>query len=301
MTLQISRRQFLSRGAVVAAATVLLPELAFPFPLGLPPGIQLYTVNADIAKDAPAALAQIAAIGYKEVEPAGFGSLKTAAAFRKALDDNGLHCPSAHLNFDVRDLGKSFDDAHALGCTYATSSLPRRMLQSDAAQPARMSPMSEDDVKRLAEVLNKVGASARATGLTYASHNHGFEFEPMGNATAYDYLLQHTDPALVMFEIDCGWTNIAGKDPIDFLRRYPGRFKMIHMSDYLPLTPQWEKSTIPPGAELGSGFIPYRNIIAHIRNQGIEHVFVEQAGPFPRVSQMQAAKIDYAYLKTFTQ
>lgn len=109
-------------------ATSTVPRWARAYPLGLPPGIQLYSVRSDIERDAPSALKQIAAIGYKEVEPAGFGSLKTASEFRKALDDNGLKCPSAHLPFDLHNLEKTFDDANALGCTYATCSVPGMMI-----------------------------------------------------------------------------------------------------------------------------------------------------------------------------
>lgn len=74
----ISRRQFLQNAAVTAAA-LAMPRSGFSYPLGLPPGIQLYSVNSFIEKDARAELRQLADIGYKEVEPVGFGSLKTAA------------------------------------------------------------------------------------------------------------------------------------------------------------------------------------------------------------------------------
>src|SRR5580704_14189074 len=162
----ISRRGFLNRTAGLTAA--LAAGAAFPRwtsadPLGLPIGIQLYTVGADLRTDAPATVKQIAAIGYKEVETAGFGSLKTAAEFRKLLDDNGLKCPSAHLQFDLTNLQKTFDDANALGCKYATASVPRQMIlpppdMSLSAVEQRtqmianiMAPMSEDDSKRLAD------------------------------------------------------------------------------------------------------------------------------------------------------
>src|SRR6516225_6610654 len=129
-----TRRQFLKRTGMVAAAagTASLTRLAMADPLGLPIGIQLYVVAPDMQKDAAAAVKQIASIGYKEVETAGFGSLKTAKELRKALDDNGLKCPSAHLSFDLNNLQKTFDDANALGCTYATSSVPRTILTASA-------------------------------------------------------------------------------------------------------------------------------------------------------------------------
>lgn len=317
----VSRRQFLSHaGSLVAGAlaTSAVPHRAWAYPLGLPPGIELYTVRSDIAQDAPSALKKIAAIGYKEVEPAGFGSLKTAAEFRKALDDNGLKCPSAHLEFDLDHLQKTFDDANALGCTYATCSVPGMMImpappasgdQSLASRQAAserhlqqiLAPLTPDEFKKLAEVLNTVGAAAKKAGLTYASHNHTMEFAPMDGKPGYDYLLQHTDPALVKFELDCGWATVAGYKPSDFLNKYPGRVKMLHMSDYLA-----PRSGVPvspltsAGTELGKGIVDYKPIFAAARGYGIEHIFVEQFGPYSRMSQMEAAKFDYNFLRSFT-
>jgi sugar phosphate isomerase/epimerase len=311
----ISRRRFLAQTGSLAAgamATLAVPRRAWAYPLGLPPGIELYSVRFYLEQDAPSALKQIAAIGYKEVEPAGFGSLKTAPEFRKALDDNGLKCPSAHLEFDFGNLQKTFDDANALGCTYATCSVPGTMIMpaqppasGEAASQRRLqqilAPLTPDQFKKLAEVLNTVGAAAKRAGLTYASHNHTMEFAPMDGKPGYDYLLQHTDPALVKFELDCGWTTVAGYKPSDFLNKYPGRFKMLHMSDYLaprsgrPVTP-----LTSAGTELGTGIVDYKPIFAAARGNGIEHVFVEQFGPYSRMSQMEAAKTDYVFLRSFT-
>jgi sugar phosphate isomerase/epimerase len=311
-----SRRQFLVRTGGLAAAWVTssVPYRAWSYPLGLPPGIELYSVRSDIGQDAPSALKQIAAIGYKEVEPAGFGSLKTASEFRKALDDNGLKCPSAHLQFDLANLQKTFDDANALGCTYATCSVPGTMIiavpppgsgdQSPASQEAGLqrvlAPLTPDEFKRLADVLNTVGAAAKKAGLTYASHNHTMEFAPMDGKPGYNYLLEHTDPALVKFELDCGWTTVAGYKPADFLKKYPDRIKMLHMSDYLapkrgtPVSP-----LTSAGTELGKGIVDYKPIFAAASGHGIEHVFVEQFGPYSRMSQMEAAKVDYDFLRSF--
>src|ERR1700684_2088964 len=168
---RVSRRQFLARtGSLAAGAltTAAVPHWAWAYPLGLPPGIELYTVRDDLGKDAPSALKKIAAIGYKEVEPAGFGSLKTASEFRKALDDSGLKCPSAHLLFDLHNLQKTFDDANALGCTYATCSVPGMMIittasgdQSQQYLQRILAPLTPDQFKKLGDVLNTVGSAAK--------------------------------------------------------------------------------------------------------------------------------------------
>ena len=327
----VSRRSFIVRsglatGAIAAAG---FPSLAWADPLGLPIGIQLYTVGADLRKDAAATVKQIAEIGYKEVETAGFGSLKTAAEFRKLLDDNGLKCPSAHLQFNLADLQKTFDDANALGCKYATSSVPRSMIlpprpapsAAPAAPPAggaaaapgapnaamrsamsaMMAPMTPDDFKKLSEALNKVGAAAKAAGLTYASHNHTMEFAMVDGKPGYDYMIEHTDPELVKFEIDCGWMTVAGYNPVDYVNRYPGRIKMLHIKDFLPF--QKGPDAVPGkvnGSEIGKGVVDYKAIFKGMAGKGIEHIFVEQEGPYSRVPAMEAAKIDYQYLHSLS-
>jgi sugar phosphate isomerase/epimerase len=306
-----TRRQFLKRTGLVAAAasTASLTRFAKADPLGLPIGIQLYVVAPDMQKDAAAAVKQIAAIGYKEVETAGFGSLKTAKELRKALDDNGLKCPSAHLSFDLNNLQKTFDDANALGCTYATSSVPRQILTSAAARGSMtpeqtaearkkmLSGMEADETKRLADAMNTVGAAAKKAGLTFAAHNHTMEFAMVDGKPAYDYLMTHTDPALVKFEIDCGWITVAGYKPADYIAKYPGRVKMLHIKDFLPFD---KTKTLTPGmvdgAEIGKGVVNYKEIFAQVKGKGIEHVFVEQEGPYSRMPPMDAAKMDYNYL-----
>jgi sugar phosphate isomerase/epimerase len=310
----ISRRKFLARTggfAAAVAATTALPRWAMADPLGLPIGIQLYTVGADVRTDAPAAVKQIAAIGYKEVETAGFGSLKTATEFRKLLDDNGLKCPSAHLSFDLKDLQKTFDDANALGCKYATASVARMMImpkmtlgenmtreQMRAAAGKMMAPMDADDLKKLADAMNTVGAAAKKSGLLFASHNHTEQFAPIDGKTGFDYLMTHTDPSSVKFEIDCGWMTVAGFKPGDFVAAYPGRVRMLHIKDFLAFEKgaQAAGENSPKGSEIGKGVVNYKEIFASVKGKGIEHIFVEQEGPYARMPAMEAAKVDYAYL-----
>jgi hypothetical protein len=55
----------------------------------------------------------------------------------------------------------------------------------------------------------------------------------------------------------------------------------------------------PQGTDLGTGFVKYEPIFAAGKAAGIEHIFVEQEAPFP-VSQMESAKVDYAYLEKFS-
>jgi sugar phosphate isomerase/epimerase len=292
-----SRRQFLigSGLGVAALAASGLPDFAQAAPLGKRPGIQLYTINEAMRADAAGALKKLRQIGYLEVESAGFGGL-SAAQLRGLMDDAGVACPSAHLQFDLDNLDRAFADAHALGAKYAVSSISRSLaLGPNAPKDMLGTGMSLDEARRTAEIANRIGAGAHRAGLQFTYHNHNFEFADQGGgAIGYDLLLKETDPELVKFEIDCGWMIFAGHDPIDYINKYPQRFPMIHVKDFLPRGNEGQMR----GAELGHGTVDYKPIFAAAAKAGLQHYFVEQEGPFARMSPVEAARVDFDYLRT---
>jgi sugar phosphate isomerase/epimerase len=297
----LSRRRFLVRSGGLGAAALApgwLARKANSNPLGRPIGIQLYAVNSGIKDDPAGTLKAIKDIGFGEVETAGFGKL-SAKEFRKLLDDNGLACPSAHLQFDMANLGRTFEDAHALGAHYATSGNLRPSLRPPLVNAARA--MTLDEAKRSAETANKIGEKAKQSGLQYCYHNHDGELvDQGGGATGYDLMLRETDPELVKFQIDCGWMVLGGRNPIDYFKKYPNRFPMIHVKDFLPPRPagtdDGKTEEEHPGAELGHGIIDYKPIFAVAEKAGLQHYFAEQEGPFVRMTQLEAARQAYAYL-----
>ena len=224
----LARREFLKAGAVAGAGLVLTqssPKVLKAEAAGRALGIQLYTVAAALATDAQGTLNALAKIGYREAETAGFANL-SATDFRKALDDAGLKCPSAHLGFSSADPEPLFADAHAVGAHYVVSSVLIAKAPTPNAHSTKedvqnfvraLSDVSLDDFKRTAELANKIGAKAKQAGLQYAYHNHNFEFKDQGGGqTGYDLLLSETDPDLVKFELDCGWMVAAGHNPVDY-------------------------------------------------------------------------------------
>jgi sugar phosphate isomerase/epimerase len=283
--MKISRRRFFPlAGGVLAAAAFsrrMLGAQAFPV------GIQLYTVNAELAKDPAGTLKKIAQMGYTEVETAGFGTL-SAAQFRDLVRDAGLRTPSAHLEFGPEDTGKLLHDAKTLGVEYAVSSA----LLPDGPQGVQnflkiVDHLSADDFRNIAAKANEIGKKAKAAGLQYAYHNHNFEFRDLGGGqTGYDILLQGTDPSLVKFEADCGWMKVAGKDPIDYLTRHHTTIGAF-MS---------QASDLPMPTELGRGSIDLKPIVEAGIKAGVKHIFVEQEPPFKQVPAMEAAAIDCRFL-----
>ena len=239
-------------------------------------GVQLYSVRDMMKADLPGTLAQVAGIGYKEVEFAGYFG-RTPAQIRELLKRNKLSSPSSHLPFESLQSGwqKQLDDAKAVGHEWVTIAwIPeekRRTL---------------DDWKSHAAAFNRAGEQAKAAGLRFAYHNHDFEIRPVEGTRPLDLLLSSTDPKLVDFELDLYWVVFGGGSPLDFFNRYPKRFKMVHVKD----------SAGPPDnkmVDVGQGKIDFRSIFAQSEKAGIKHYFVEHDQPADPIATLRNS---YNYL-----
>jgi sugar phosphate isomerase/epimerase len=288
----MTRRQFLTRSALFGTAAWLAGsapgKLLAGSSQGKPLGIQLYMVLKAYQDDPLATLKTLKTIGYGEIEAIVTSTAKT---LRDQLHEAGLACPSLH--FDSLGVEPGIEAAHVLGAQYLVSSmLPSFMqkMEGKSEQPT----YSRDEAKRTAAFANHVGEKAKKAGLQYAYHNHHREFTGVGQGqTFYDVLLKETDPNLVKFELDCGWVHIGGKNPVDIFNANHGRIPLMHAKDFLPSPGAGEY----PGAELGRGTIDYKPILIAANRAGLKHCFVEQEGPYSRMSQLDAARVDYGYLQ----
>ena len=163
----------------------------------------------------------------------------------------------------------------------------------DAGSRAARERMTLDDWRWNAEQFNRIGERVSAAGMRFAYHNHTPEFRSENGVVFYDELLKMTDPAKVTMELDCGWAVVAGKDPADYLTRYPTRFAMLHVKDF-KMTAEVTPAAPPPSTELGRGTIDYRPIFEAAKKAGIKHAFVEQE-QFD-MAPMEALRIDAEYM-----
>jgi sugar phosphate isomerase/epimerase len=296
-----SRRLFLQQSAAVGLASLFPFRSAFA-ETSLPIGVQLYTVQDALKKDAPATLHALAKIGYREVESFPLQDI-TAAQMRTMLDDAGLKCPSAHLFFGMSENAQLFEQANTLGAHYAVSSvlLPNTIQGADIPKMMDMiKAFTLDDFKKIAAKANEIGAQAQKAGLQYAYHNHNFEFRDYGGHTGYEILLNETDPKLVKFELDCGWMVTSGHNPIDYFTKYPGRYPLMHAKDFPATTPVTTTLGVDPKhrpTEIGRGHIDFKPIIAAAEKSGLQHIFVEQDPPIEGMTSLEAVGVSYEALR----
>jgi sugar phosphate isomerase/epimerase len=278
-----SRRTFLKATAAVAAVASASAVRLAAKPLGMPIGLQLYSVRELLTKDFGGALAKVRGAGYTEVEAAGYYD-RTAAEFRRAMDQAGLRCVSTHHPLSVLKprLGELIEYGHELGLGYIICSSSMRR------DPTLKGPLTLDDWRWAAEEFNRIGEKVKADGMTFGVHNHIPEFGAEGGVVFYDELLRLTDPKLVVFEMDCGWVSAVGRNPVDYLSKTPERFPMLHVKDMVRREDGTFHSTV-----MGRGVVDYRPILRAAT--GLKHYFIEQE-EFD-MDVMEALRLDAEYLR----
>ena len=229
-------------------------------------GLQLYSIRDSIGRDIPGAIAKVAKMGYTFVEPAGYSNGKfyglEPAAFKALLKKNHLPMLSSHTGQEAPD------SAHLA----ATMAWWDSCIDAHAAAGAKfivqpfMGKSAYESVKGLqayCDYFNAVGAKCNAKGIRFGYHNHDREFSTKLDSTTivYDYMVQHTDPSKVMFEMDLYWAVIGGANPVDYFNKYPGRFELWHIKDK---------------EEIGaSGMMDFKSIWAGAAKAGLKYGVVE--------------------------
>jgi sugar phosphate isomerase/epimerase len=244
-------------------------------------GIQLYSLRDDARKDLEKTLSDIAGIGYKYIELLGsfdnFGM--PSPQLRSVLDRVGLRATSTHVGGNaLDDLNKQLDAAHTLGQQYITvASLP---IEGERKL---------DDYRRWADRLNEAGQRTSRDGIHIGFHNHAADHALIDGQEPYAILAERTDPALVRLQLDTGNAAMAGKDPMEYLRRYGNRYWLFHIKDV-------PKLGATNDAELGKGVIDFRRLLGAIDNIDNKQLFVEQE-TYPG-APVESMRRDYAYITT---
>ncbi|HEY4320534.1 MAG TPA: sugar phosphate isomerase/epimerase [Gemmatimonadales bacterium] len=243
-------------------------------------GVQLYTVRDLMKVSVERTLGQVADIGFKEVEFAGYFN-RPPRAIRQLLDDNGLTSPADHIGLDsLRGAwNRTLADAAEIGHKWLVIA---SVNDSDRN--------SVDAIKRTADLIHKAAEDAKFYKIKLAYHNHEEEFAPIGGRPMFDQLLELTKPDELQVEMDIYWITKAGADPLAYFARWPGRFPMVHVKDAGP-APTYKME------DVGKGTINWARLFSHHDQAGIKHYFVEHDSP---ADPMVSIKASYDYLRTLT-
>jgi len=274
----MDRRSFVqAAGGAAAAAMLPLPHTAFARDHIDKIGLQLYTIRKQMTVSVEKTLSQVAAIGYKEVEFAGYYN-RPPRAIKQLLDDNGLTAPSSHIGLDALrgPWNRTLSDAAEMDHKWLTIA---SMANSDSN--------SLDALKRTADLIHKAADDAKFYKIKIGYHNHTQEFKEVDGKRIYDHLLELIKPDEIDFEMDLCWITAGGGDPLAYFKKYPGRFAMVHVKDAGP-APEYHME------DVGKGVIKWADIFKQHKQAGIKHYFVEHDNP---ADPMASIKTSFDYLK----
>ena len=208
--------------------------------------VQLYSVRSLIgtpeqfAKNHAYVLERLAQMGYTAVEAVGYDNGKfvglTPAAYRETVEAAGLKLLSSHVSHTLspQELA-SGDYSKALAwwddCIAAHKAAGIPYLVMSWSQPLQ----TKAQMSTTAAYLDAVGAKCRAAGLRFGYHCHSHEFKTVDGTTMADVFLTETKPENFFLQMDVYWAVMAGVSPVEYFKKYPGRFELLHIKDKFEL------------------------------------------------------------------
>ena len=209
-------------------------------------GVQLYSIRDVIgnpkayARNHEEALKAPAQMGYTSVEAACYSDGKLYGVdpeqYKADLEAAGLKSLSTHIGRNLSDEELASGDftesmkwwdqaiaAHkAAGCKYVVC-------------PSFAVPQTLAGLKAYCDYFNAIGAKCKENGMLFGYHNHSHEFNKVEDKVIYDFMLENTNPEYVFFEMDVYWAVMGHAAPVEYFKKYPGRFTMLHIKDYREL------------------------------------------------------------------
>ncbi len=255
----INRREFIKYSGGLGAA-LLFNQVRMPHTARINDvGVQLYSFRDEMLRNAEETLGIIADLGFKEIESArsnkGLYYGLTPSQIKSKCNELGLVLRSGHVHLDDQ-WKNTLQQAAEAGQEYVIcSTMPTNG-------------QTIENYQSVAEAFNMAGEDCREMNLKFGYHNHEYEFEEDRGKILYDVLMDETDPSLVHMELDLGWVVAAGQDPLEYFKKYPGRFPLWHLKDM----DLWENES----TEFGKGGLDIPAMISHMKQSGVKHVFIEQ-------------------------
>jgi len=271
-----SRRDFVKLATAGTMGTVLFSNYSCKKAEIPGIGIQLYTIRDAMDANPAGSLKRVAETGYKYLELAGYADGKfygyEPVEFKKLVNDLGMEILSSHTQVEAEGITlenatKMAEDHAKLGVKYC--------IQPWIVEEARTTITS---YQKMASDWNQVGQIMKDYGIKFGYHNHNFEFDKVeGKIPYFDVFMAELDKDLVTMEIDLFWTTKAGHDPVEIIKKYPGRFELFHMKDmFTHEAPFFTTVGVKDFAPVGAGVIDFKRILAVKDIAGMKYMIVEQ-------------------------
>jgi len=262
-------------------------------------GVQMSTIapNKMPKFDAYESMARLADIGYKCIEisqvPMTDENLK---GFRRAIDELGFNVaatsaltaanpmmPGCDMS-NPDEMKKMIEDAKYLDCDmFRIGAMPL---------DARFSLQAAVDFAKQADDF---ACQLKEHGIDLYYHNHHFEFVRHGGKLLMDIIKENTK--YLGFELDIHWIHRGGENPVEFIKKYAGSVRLLHLKDYKIANVEMPDMSGADAmakfvdaffskpvrfAELGAGSLPLKACIEAGLAGGAEYFLIEQDDSYGR-------------------
>jgi sugar phosphate isomerase/epimerase len=221
-------------------------------------GVQLYTVREELSKDFIGTLEKISQLGYQGVEFAGFGGIE-ANEMKKHLDRLNLEVVACHTKIDALEI--DFDAFVAYNQIIGNNDIV--IAWSDL--------VDEVSLTKITSQLLKLSTRLSDKGMRLHYHNHSHEYKIVNDKTLMEQVYEQVVD--LKPELDLFWIKNAKLDPLDHIKKYTGRIRILHLKDMLIGE---DKNNF---AAVGEGVMDYKTIIAEAKKAGVEWLVVENDAP----------------------
>ena len=252
-------------------------------------GVAPYTFRKSFPNSVPATLDTIKMLGFTEIE--GGGGRMSPQEFKKLCDERGISIPGTGAGYEqlVNGTDSVIYRAKEMGAKYVMT----------AWIPHKTGSFNFENAKKAVEDFNVVGKKLKEAGLTFCYHAHGYEFWPHENGTLMDYIINNTNPEYVSFEMDLLWVQFGGGDPVQLLKKYGNRWKLVHLKDLRKGAKKDMTGLTGPenNVALGEGEIDIPGVLSEANKIGIKHFFIEDESDSPLINIPKSI----AYLKSLKE
>ncbi|HIX76777.1 MAG TPA: sugar phosphate isomerase/epimerase [Candidatus Fusicatenibacter merdavium] len=276
-------------------------------------GIQMSTIKKKIDElGAYETLKKCAELGYHCIEISQVPMTpENVAGMKKACDEFGIKVSSCTASLEpmipgmpgeylVSDFDKIVQDCKTLNCDMLRIGMLPMTCMGNREKAL-------DFVKRADEMAEKL----KAEGIDLYYHNHHVEFVRYDGEYLLDIIKNNTK--YMGFELDIHWIHRGGENPVEFIKKYNGRIRLLHLKDYRigeVKMPEGEFdakafmtafSNIVEFAEVGEGTLPIKECIEAGLAGGSEYFLIEQDDTYGRdpfeslkISRDNLIKMGYA-------
>ncbi|MGB5170423.1 sugar phosphate isomerase/epimerase family protein [Eudoraea sp.] len=231
-------------------------------------GLQLYSLRNQMKDDVEGMLSKINEWGITKLEDGNDGTYHYSFEEYKALlEKNNLEMVSISAPFE--ELATTPENVLKRANAYGAKYVVCFWIPHDGNN------FTITDTKNALTVFNKAGALLKSEGITLTYHPHGYEFRPYEGEFLMDYMIKNADN--FDFEMDVYWFAHPGEDPVTWLRKYPEKFKLMHLKDCRKGIKgnQNGASDVETNVALGTGQIDIKAVVLEAKKMGLEYLFIE--------------------------